>query len=164
MDTNELDFHAWWTVNGGASFKTLSGPLWIVIRSGEGQSQREEPSESGLLGVKKTPNTPVVLAAGGRGGRRGCLGLSLLGWARQGPSKVSVNYLAFQGSLKFNARLLLFSVDPTLELGGAGKAGAGSRFLAPCWGDQASMFAWFRGLTVPVSEVPEKKIEDDQSA
>lgn len=53
MDTNELDFHAWWTVNGGASFKTLSGTLWIVIRSGDGQSQREESPESGLLGVKR---------------------------------------------------------------------------------------------------------------
>lgn len=54
MDTNELDFHAWWTVNGGAPFKTLSGTLWIVIRSGEGQSQREESAESGLLGVKRS--------------------------------------------------------------------------------------------------------------
>lgn len=53
----------------GASFKTLSGTLWIVIRSGEGQSQREESSESGLLSVKKTPDTPAVLAAGGGGGR-----------------------------------------------------------------------------------------------
>lgn len=48
IDTNELDFHAWWTVNGRASFKTLSGTLWIVIRSGEGQRQREGAAEFGL--------------------------------------------------------------------------------------------------------------------
>lgn len=78
---------------------------------------------------------PLVLAAGGgvRGlGWGGCSGLSLLSWAHQGPSKVSVNYLAFQGSLKFNGRLRLLSVDPTLELGGARKAGVGSGFPAPC--------------------------------
>lgn len=94
---------------------------------------------------------PLVLAAGGgvRGlGWGGCSGLSLLSWAHQGPSKVSVNYLAFQGSLKFNGRLRLLSVDPTLELGGAGKAGVGSGFPAPC--------GVTRGLIVPMSEVPEK--------
>lgn len=41
MGTNELNFHAWWTVNEKASFKPLSGTLWIVIIAGEGERKRE---------------------------------------------------------------------------------------------------------------------------
>lgn len=85
------------------------------------------------------------------------MGLSLLSWARQGPSEVSVNYLAFQESLKFNGRLPLLSVDPTLELGGAGKPGVGSRFLAPCGVTNHPSLPGIGGLIVPMSELPEKR-------
>lgn len=99
-----------------------------------------------------------MLAAGSGGRRGGRSGLSLLSWARQGPSEVSVNYLAFQGSLKFNgSRFPLLSVDPTLELGGAGKAGVGSRFLAPCGVTKRPCLPRAGGLTVPMSEVPDTR-------
>lgn len=109
-----------------ASFKTLSGTLWIVIRSGEGKK-----TEGGDCWIWPPGCEKILILCWRLGG----FGPSpCLSQARLGPSKVSVNYLLFWGPLKFRGRLPLPSVgDTPLEQGDRGRVGIGvNRFLVHC--------------------------------
>ena len=52
METNELDFHAWWTVNEEHLLKPYQELFGLSLDLERGKRQREE-TEFGPLGVKR---------------------------------------------------------------------------------------------------------------
>lgn len=54
METNELDFHAWWMVNEEHLLKPYQELFGLSLDLGRGERPREETAESGPLGVKSS--------------------------------------------------------------------------------------------------------------
>lgn len=54
METNELDFHAWWTVNEEHLLKPYQELFGLSLDLEKGKRQREETAEFGPLVVKRS--------------------------------------------------------------------------------------------------------------
>lgn len=54
METNELDFHAWWTVNEEHLLKPYQELFGLSLDLERGKRQREETAEFGPLVVKRS--------------------------------------------------------------------------------------------------------------